>query len=75
MVEGIVAVERVIEEEIVVEELTVDVADVNNEACQSTETHPTECQPLRPAILIKTSGICNPPYGIGRTNQGLSYTV
>ena len=60
----------VIEEETVVEELTVDVADVNSEACHSTETHPTVGQPLRLAILVETSGICTPPYGIRRTTRG-----
>ena len=68
--------EDVIEEEIVVEEeLTVDVVNVNSEACRSTETHPTARQPLRLAILLEISGICTPPYGIRRTNQGLSYTM
>ena len=61
----------VIEEEIVVEQqLTLYVANVNNEACQSTETQPTARQPLRLATLVETSGICTPPYGIRRTTRG-----
>lgn len=63
----------VIEEEIVVDrQLSVDVADVNSEACQSTEPHPTARQPLPLAMFVETPGICTPPYGIRRTNQGLS---
>ena len=66
----------VIEEQIMVEQqLTVDVADVNSEGCQSTETHPTERQPPRFAILVEKPSICSPPYGIRGTNQELSYTV